>query len=405
MRRKKIVILPEINNCGGDLDKKWFIFYSYRDPRNDKMKRFKEYEGLHKIKNFKERTEAAEKLRDSYSDKLKTGWNPFLDDTKIIYEDQIQYNNVARIFGKMRLSNKTVRFYSSQYIKNRLTGNEIEPETIATYRSRLRILNLWLEKRGIVDEDISSIDNTVILEFFSFLINEEYLSSTTIKRYMHLLRSVFELAKNDKAIIENPVYNIPKCKRINDQSPRPIADFDIMAFKEIIMREDPQLWLAISFEYYCFLRPGKELRFLKIGEIDFARGVIDVDALRAKTNLEKFPTIPLVFLQELRNRYQLHNLPKHFYVLGKNGKPSIQHLSKNDLRTRFRAFRIKLNMPESYKLYSWKHTGNGRASDSGISMKALQEQNGHSSIKTTEIYMRHKIGRVSEEIRDKFPEL
>lgn len=37
MKRKKIVILPKLNDAGGDLSKKWFIYYSVRDPRTDKM--------------------------------------------------------------------------------------------------------------------------------------------------------------------------------------------------------------------------------------------------------------------------------------------------------------------------------------------------------------------------------
>ena len=41
MKRKKIVILPKLNDAGGDLSKKWFVYYSVRDPRPDKMKRFR----------------------------------------------------------------------------------------------------------------------------------------------------------------------------------------------------------------------------------------------------------------------------------------------------------------------------------------------------------------------------
>lgn len=149
-----------------------------------------------------------------------------------------------------------------------------------------------------------------------------------------------------------------------------------LEYKEVskyeLIKEDPQLWLAICFEYYCFLRPGKELRFLKIRDIDFSRGVIDVEAIRAKTNLERFPTIPTIFLNELRMKWKLNQYPGNYYVLGKGGKPGTTNLSKNTLRNRFRYFREKLGMPESYKFYSWKHTGNGRAVDSGISIGALQ---------------------------------
>jgi integrase len=162
--------------------------------------------------------------------------------------------------------------------------------------------------------------------------------------------------------------------------------------------------LAIEFEYYCFLRPGKELRFLKIKDIDFTRGTINVDKIRSKTNLERFPTIPLVFLNELRE-IKLHLYPKEYFVIGKNGQPGPMPISKNTLRNRFRYFREKLNMPESYKFYSWKHTGNGMASDAGITTKDLQEQNGHTSLLTTEKYMRYKIGKVNKKIRDNFPQL
>lgn len=405
MKRKKIAILPEINNCSGDLSKKWFIYFSYRDPRNDKMKRFKVYEGLHKIKNFVERTEAADALKEKYRERLKNGWSPFLDDEKSIYEDQLQYNNVARIFGKMRSSNKTFRFYSSNFIQAKSAGGEVEPETIATYTSKFRTFNLWLEKNNLSDHDITALDNAIILQFFYYLINTQALSKHTVKRYRQLLSKVFDLAMEEKVIMKNPVFNTPKCKRINDQAPRPISEFDIMAFRDVISKEDPQLWMAIEFEYYCFLRPGKELRKLKIGNIDFARGVIDIEAVRAKTDLERFPTIPLVFLKKLRDHYQLHKYPRDFYVLGKGKEPGLISLSKNTLRNRFRHFREKLNMPDSYKFYSWKHTGNGRASDAGIETKDLQTQNGHTSIKTTELYMRHKIGKVSKEIQNNFPEL
>jgi integrase len=405
MKRKKIAILPEINNCSGDLSKKWFIYFSYRDPRNDKMQRFKVYEGLHKIKDFEERTEAAEELKQEYKSKLKNGWNPFSDCEKVIYEDQLQYNHIAQVFGKMRASNKTFRVYASKFIDIKTGEGEVEPETIATYTSKLRSFNLWLEKKNLSGNDISTLDNPVILEFFVYLINDRKLSKYTVKRYRQLISQAFDVAIQEKAIVQNPVFNIPVGKRINDQAPRLVSEFDILPFKNLISKEDPQLWLAIEFEYYCFLRPGKELRFLKVGHIDFARGTINVDTIRAKTNKERFPTIPYIFLKKLREIYQLHREPKDFYVLGKGGKPGLVHLSKNTLRNRFRIFREKLNMPAGYMFYSWKHTGNGRADDAGIDTRDLQIQNGHASLKTTELYLHHKIGKVSKEIQNDFPAL
>ena len=64
-----------------------------------------------------------------------------------------------------------------------------------------------------------------------------------------------------------------------------------------------------------------------------------------------------------------------------------------------------MNMPMEYKMYSWKHTGNIRADDSGIPRRELQNQNGHTTIQTTEVYMKNRRGVRSENIIERFPEL
>ena len=49
MERVKLITLPQLNDCGGDIKKRWFVYYSVKDPRTGKMKRFKYYKGLNKI--------------------------------------------------------------------------------------------------------------------------------------------------------------------------------------------------------------------------------------------------------------------------------------------------------------------------------------------------------------------
>jgi integrase len=164
------------------------------------------------------------------------------------------------------------------------------------------------------------------------------------------------------------------------------------------------LWLAICFEYYCFLRPRDEIRFLRVGDIDFGRSRVVVRYENAKKG-QRIAAIPRVFMQQLRDVYRLHEYDRDYYVIGKNGKPGQKHLCINDLTDRFRKIRIRLNMPEHYKLYSWKHTGNVRADDAGIPRNEVQAQNGHSSLVTTEIYLRNKKGAVSANISENFPEL
>ena len=147
------------------------------------------------------------------------------------------------------------------------------------------------------------------------------------------------------------------------------------------------------------------MRLLKIRDIDFARGLVNVDLFRAKTNRERHATIPAHFLLKIRNEYRLHKYNPDYYVFGRNGEPGPECLGKNNLKNRFNRFREILNMPYSYKFYSWKHTGNSLALDNDISMFALKNQNGHSSVQTTEIYTRNKLGRVSKDIQQRFPNI
>ena len=112
MKRKKIVILPKLNDAGGNLSKKWFVYYSVRDPRTDKMERFKDHVGLsHPDESV--RRERADKIIQELTVKLKKGWTPCLDDTEAIYEDQLQYKHVAYIYGTQK---ENIVYRSNTYI-------------------------------------------------------------------------------------------------------------------------------------------------------------------------------------------------------------------------------------------------------------------------------------------------
>jgi hypothetical protein len=85
--------------------------------------------------------------------------------------------------------------------------------------------------------------------------------------------------------------------------------------------------------------------------------------------------------------------------------PGLKPLGENNLRNRFNIIRDSLNLPREYKLYSFKHTGNARTADAGISMYDRQRQNGHTSMRSTEQYLKNKIGFKSEKLENDFPTL
>lgn len=403
MAKKKMIILPRLHNCNGDLKKQWFVFYSVRNPRTDKMERFKVSQGLNKFHSVKERTLAAQDICRNLEIKLKNGWSPFWDDSEVIYEDHLAYDKITRIYGKKRSANKTIHFYASKYIEW-LVGRIDREGTLPTYQSKIRIFCMWIDAQAMSGNDVSTINNKVIVDFFRWLIEDQKRSKRTIAAYRQILQSMFQWLVQEKVFISNPVHDLPKTDLINDQSAIPIQPDDMRKLKEELPPNSP-LWLAIQFQYYCALRPGRELRLLKIKNIDFGNGLVTVARAQAKKRITRTVVIPENFLHELMHVFKLHTCSKEFYVFGKEGKPGPFHLGKNNLRFQFNAIREQLGMPLEYKFYSPKHTGAVNASLAGIPDKHIQMQLGHSSLETTARYLRKMTGSQSTYLKYGFPSI
>lgn len=401
--RQKIVILPKVYDAGGDISKAWFVYFSVRNPLSKKMERFRKNGDINKQASKKERYKVAQALCDEFALMLKNGWTPFDDDEQVIYEDTLQYRGVADIYSEKRKSNRNIHFFASQFLQN-LSGG-LSEATVQTYRSKLRTFCSWVDSKGLGGNDIQSIGNGLIKDFFDFIIDSRKLSAISVGKYKQILSTLFEYIIELRYLKINPVYNIKKCNRINDQAARPVYEYDIKRFKKAILVNDKQLWMAIEFEFYCYLRPGTELRLLKIEDIDFGRGLIYINRDNFKKRVENVKEIPNHFLIKLREEYQLIDYPREYYVIGANGLPGPEPLGKNNLRFRFNRVRKALKMPTEYKFYSWKHTGGVLASESGIPEKDISDQMGHTTLKTTSTYLKSKGGRRILSIKNNYPKI
>jgi integrase len=402
MKRNKICILPKLYDCGGDQRKQWFIYYSYKNPANNKMVRFRIYDGFTECYTKKSKYEHGEKMVKKYADMLTAGWNPFADEPKVIYEDTLQYSAATRIFKGMRSGNKNFNYYSNLFLPE-VKG--MADKTYKNYISKFRVFEAWLTKKGIEGNDIKSIDQAIMKEFFLYLINDLKLARITVSKYKHMIERLFTWAIQNNHLKVSPVQNLPETTRTNDKAPRPINEADIEKLINEIKANDPQLWLSAQLEYYCFLRPGLEIRFAKIGWFDFSRSVINIPKEVIKTSENKTVIIPAQFREYLLHECKMNLFPSNYYLIGQNGIPGPAHLGSNNLRNRFNIIRDRLNLPKEYKLYSFKHTGNSRLVDSTIPMYHIQKQNGHSSMRSTEEYFKNKIGFKSDELKNSFPTL
>ncbi|MDR3093128.1 MAG: phage integrase SAM-like domain-containing protein, partial [Bacteroidales bacterium] len=350
MRRKKIFVRPHLNNRTGDVKKRWYVELAQRNPKNNEMCRVR-FEYLEDIKinihqTAGERNEAAQKIIARLNAKIDSGWSIFEDTEKYIYEDQLQYSHAASVYKEKLSENNSYPVLIGKYINEFVS--DLKAETNTTYTSRYRIFGLWLRSRNMYDLDITAITNEIIIAFFTYLKTDKAqggrgMAARTYRSYADLLRAFFDDLVKKGLIEKSPIFNLPRNRTVKDMGAERIHEDDLTMLMKTLDERDPQLAMACRFEYYCGLRPGYEVRLLRVGDIDFRRGLSKVRIIldNAKTTRRRKVAIPDVFLDYLLAQ-GIDTYADDWYIFSKHGKPGTIRLGKNNFRYRFIKFRDEL---------------------------------------------------------------
>lgn len=399
MKRKVIYVKPELKDCSGDLTKQWYVEYQYRDPKTGRLGRFRIYKELN-VPDEQERRSAARKIIKALDKKLLSGWNPYEPENKV-FEDQIEYHNVARIYSRKRLSNNSIKINFSEFLSEYKL--KLAPKSYESYQSKIRLFYQFIELKEMTGNDTQVLNNDLVKSFFRWLIEERNLDKVTVIKYKQNLNALFKYLLKKHLVFENPVYDIPiPPKKIDNKAQEFLAE-DRKSLLDLIKSTDPQLYIACLFQYYCAIRPGTELRLLKVKHINFNAGLVTINPVDAKNGNARVIQLPDSFRQMLLER-GINNYNKEFYVFSKYGIPGTQPLGKNTLRTRFNYFRDHLGLSKDYKFYSWKHSGAGSLDDINIPLRDIQKHLGHSSPEYTAIYLNRRRGFQNDKIKYNFPE-
>ncbi|MDR1197504.1 MAG: hypothetical protein LBK94_00630 [Prevotellaceae bacterium] len=96
------MILPKLCDRKGDIDKKWFVELSQRNPKTGEMIRFRTERfdniNINSFTTVADRYTFAEKIINDFKRRLHNGWTIFSDTETFVYEDQTQYSHEARVY-------------------------------------------------------------------------------------------------------------------------------------------------------------------------------------------------------------------------------------------------------------------------------------------------------------------
>jgi len=387
-KKQAIIIFPHLNDCGGDLTKDWYVEFKYLIPGETEMRKERIYKGIYSGDESSRRKEAARVIKE------KTKWlksGAYLEgNIRKVYADELLYRNEAKMFGMAHDQVVTTRTNLSEFLIQ--IKEKVNHKSYENYVSKLRTFNSWLKLNKLDRLHIKNINRQHIISFSIYLSSDLGLSRLTIKKYIQITAMYFNFELDRGTIASNPVIRIPTVGKIVDCASVPLQMDDRIKLKTAVSTADPQLWLASQIQYYCAIRPGTELRLLKISYIDFDNSQFRIPNVDAKNNMTEIVKIPDLLLNEMKRQNLDSFQDKSLYIFGKFGRPGLVPLGKNTLRNRFNRFREELGISEDKKFYSWKHTGAIQLLQNGAKPYDVQGHLRHKSFTTTEVYLKKLIG-------------
>ncbi len=357
MAREKKFLSPILKDYNKDISKRWRIEYWIKDDNSIHGKRIVVYGNINEGKTVQERYILAAAVMSTITAHLQ-------------------------LPPQLPMLDRVIALHSLEWRKS----------TCTAYNTVVKVFSKYYPRHEYVTtEDVRT---------FLLKMKDAGKTGNTLKKYKALLRSLYSRALELGFVTFNPVTVEIKIKT----APRSLLYFSDEQIQKIKLYNNlpPFLWTAIQLQYYCFIRPG-EIRALKLSYINFDAGYIEIPGEVSKNKKTEKVSIPLAFFSYLKDRY--FNIPKHYYLIGKNGIPGTDQIGANFLNNVHSKILQSLEITGRYAFYSWKHTGVVKAVKAGINIKDLQMQLRHHSLDMVNEYLKNLGVMDSEDLKNRFPEL
>ena len=403
LSKKKKFSAPKIYSANGDLNKRWHVYYSYRNPETGMLERMKNVYGIaNRYKTKEDRLAVLSVYRMKLLNLLKEGFNPFEDNNER-YQKREEKKNPSKsetISKEIKAVSNPEKETESQepvvsYQEAFNQGLKFKEKLISNttkrgYENRLKNFLLWVEKNHPKLKSISDIDKKVVMDFLNHILDKT--SPRNRNNYRTDLSSIMQALEDNDMIPTNFIKKIPVLKSIPQRN-KTYSQDEQKAIFEHLEQTDTTLLLFIKFISYNFLRPIEVCR-LRVGDLDIKNKRIQ---FKAKNSPLKTKIIPDLLLQDLPDLSKLNKTHSLFTPDGLGGVWESELSNKRDyFSKRFkRVVKDPFKLGEDYGLYSFRHTYITKlyrelvkGSSPFEAKSKLMQITGHSSMKALEKYLR-----------------
>lgn len=404
LKRMQAPSEPEINRTQPN---KWFIEWHHDVPtalwhRYDRKRiRIKKYDNINR-RSDNEREAYAETRRQYWKYQLEiNNYNPFekelqyeewYNSRKVELSDQIELEETKKAKSKLpeetRRKQLPIPDAFEAFMKSR-RDRKLEPPSIGAYQGLVDWLEEGFKEIGCIDLPVGELKHINISGALNYIAEEREWTATTINKGVEFAMTLFNWLDTEEYIDKNPskgkFIKLPTLKTkhrwYDKDTKKQVIDY-------ITAKNNMSLLRACQFTYWLMIRSKKELRMLKVGDIDRTLKRIRFRADLSKNDEEMYRDFTPEF-EAILNEMDLHKYPNHFYVFGSgDGTPGIKQCGHNYFSKMFMAVKEKLELSMDYTVYGFKHTRIVHELMKGTDGYQISHMARHNDKKSTKDYMR-----------------
>ena len=362
-------------DAGGDLSKRWYVYYSFRSPETGKYHLFQKWIPQ-KIMTCTGRRDKAHVIIKSLNQRLRQGFNPFAHLEK-------KYSSIL--------------IAMSYFISIKETSCRLR--TYHTYSSMVNIFEEWLKSKKMDNLPVDDFNYYHAQEFMDYTKAKLQNSNRTHNNRVTAMRSIFKFLVKREWLLVNP---FEKIDMLPKEQPEIIAFTidELMIMQQNLPTWNFNLYICACLIFYCFIRP-QELVRLKVSNIYLNNRTIMIPGRASKNKKQEMVHIPDALMPVLL-KLNL-NFPGDYFIFAKNQMRGPKEYAPTRIAEAWRKFADHYGIDKN--IYALKHTGVGLAIENGINIRDLQLQLRHSSLEQTQIYLEKFNSRPSGKLSTNFPDL
>lgn len=368
---------PRICDCGGDITKQWYVYFTCTDLIRKETKQFRYKLGINRVKEIRKRKKVAKEAVEAIKDLLyNDGFNPFeksvQGDKRILLDCLREMREIKKVSVRLR--------------------------TRQSYKHAVDLLSRWMDKKNLSKMEVGDFEKKHAIEFADWLQKEKSYTGKTVNNTIGHLKSLFYMLVHREICKGNPFSAVKKLKEEEGKNVAFTSD-EVDKVLKYMKKANLRLYYATQFVRYGFIRKT-ELTGLKVGNINLKSHTITIPADISKNRKHDSVTIPQS-LEKIILEMGLDKADPDLYIFGKG----LQTCNRKEMRTAdisnaHREIIEALGMRKELIFYGWKHTGCVELYNKVRDPYVVCRQCRHSDIRMTMRYLRSLGLGINEAVRD-----